>query len=81
MLLVQACGEIWASHGHRLEQQAVIVLLDVLYLIRSNAQAVNGDGNLRRELALAQMRDEVTFSSVKLFHLANSTPLFCSCTH
>ncbi len=59
LLLVQACGEIWAAHGHRLEQEAVIVLLDVLFQIGSNARAVDGNGNLRRELALAQMRDEV----------------------
>ena len=71
LLLVQACGEIWAAHGHRLEQQAVIVLLDVLQLVRSNAQLVNGDGNLRRELALAQMRDEVHIPPSSLSHSVN----------
>jgi len=60
LLLVQASGEVWAAHGHRLQASAVKQLLDVLQSIGAHARAVNADGDLRRELALAQMRDQVT---------------------
>lgn len=69
LLLVQACGEIWSSHGHRLEQQAVVVLLDILAQIGTNARAINGNGDLRRELALAQMRDEVYSHTIPYFNV------------
>lgn len=35
LLLVQACGEVWAAHGHRLQGSAVQQLLEVLQVVSS----------------------------------------------
>ena len=59
LLLVQGSGELWAAHGQQLEQRSVVILLDMLARMGGHARAINADGPLRRDLAVAQASDQV----------------------
>lgn len=60
LLLVQACGEIWAAHGTVLSQACVRRLLDVLALLEEHAGSIDADKLLRAAVAEAQLRDQVS---------------------
>ena len=59
LLLVQGSGELWAAHGQQLEQRSMVILLDMLARVGGHARAINANGALRRDLAVAQASDQV----------------------
>ena len=59
LLLVQACGEVYASHAPRLPQAAAILMLDALAAVAEHARDVDADLDLRRDLAAAQTAGKV----------------------
>lgn len=59
LLVVQACGEIYAAHSTRLRPRAVSIILDILQGISGHARDVNSDMRLRHVLAWVQATDKV----------------------
>ncbi|CAL8462959.1 g2493 [Coccomyxa elongata] len=59
LLLVQACGEVYASHAPRLPQAAAILMLDALAAVAEHARDIDADLDLRRSLAAAQAAGKV----------------------
>jgi hypothetical protein len=59
LLLVQACGEVYASHAPRLPQAAAILMLDALAAVAEHARDIDADLDLRRDLAAAQAAGKV----------------------
>ena len=59
LLLVQACGEVYASHAPRLPQAAAILMLDALAAVAEHARGIDADLDLRRDLAAAQAAGKV----------------------
>eukprot|EP00873_Tetraselmis_striata_P021183 jgi/Tetstr1/441447/TSEL_029692.t1 len=59
LLLVQACGEMYARHCRRLPGPAVVVILDVLRGVSTHARVTDGDMEMRRLLAQKQAADRV----------------------
>ena len=61
LLLVQACGEVYAAHAPRMPLPAVVDMLDTLQTIAAHAAAVDMDIPARTALAAAQAADKVLY--------------------
>ncbi len=59
LLLVQACGEVYAAHSPRLPQAAAILMLNALGAVAEHARSIDADLQLRRDLAAAQAEGKV----------------------
>ncbi len=59
LLLVQACGEVYARHAPRLPQAAAILMLDALGAVAEHARDIDADLDIRRSLAAAQTAGKV----------------------